>query len=160
VGDPGGLTQPALGQNLGPLLDLEVAHHGEQVGVTGALAIPVDGALNVGGAGGDGREGVGHRATGVVVAVDPQPCPARVQDVGDDVAHLGRQHASVGIAQGDDLGPRLGRDTQDLQRVCAVSQVSVEEVLRIQEDAATLTPKKGEGVADHREVLGKGCAQS
>ena len=73
VADPLGLAQVALGQGPDPQLELEAGDHGEQVGVAGALAVPVGRALHVGDAGLDRREGVGHGAGGVVLAVDAQP---------------------------------------------------------------------------------------
>ena len=53
-----------------PRLSCRFADDREQVGVAAALAVPVGAALDVGGAGLDGREGVGDRAARVVVAVD------------------------------------------------------------------------------------------
>ena len=75
VRDPGRLAQASGGQDLAALLDLQVADHGEQVGVAGALAVAVDGALHVRGARRHRGEGVGHRAAGVVVAVDAHARP-------------------------------------------------------------------------------------
>jgi hypothetical protein len=91
------------------LLDLQVRDDGEDVGVAGALAVAVDGALHVRGAGVDGRHRVGDRAPGVVVAVDAHPGSSRVEDVAHDVGDLGGQHPPVGVAQRDDLGAGLGR---------------------------------------------------
>ena len=48
VRDPGGVPEQARGQHLPVQLELEVGHHRDQVGVAGALAVPVDGALHVG----------------------------------------------------------------------------------------------------------------
>ena len=62
-----------VGQHRPVALELEVGDDGEEVGVAGALAVAVERALHVGGARVDGGQRVGHRAAGVVVAVDAQP---------------------------------------------------------------------------------------
>ena len=153
VGDPGRVAEPAGGEHLPTELDLEVGDDGEQVGVAGALAVAVDRALHVGGAGVDGREGVGHRTAGVVVAVDADADARGLDHVVHDVRHPGRQHAAVGVAQGDDRGARVVRRAQHLEGVVAVEPVPVEEVLGVEEHLLPLGPQVGDGVADHREVL-------
>src|SRR5699024_7661956 len=57
VRDPGDLLQPGAGESAQAELELEVGHHGEQVGVPGALPVAVHAALHVPGAGGH----CGHR---------------------------------------------------------------------------------------------------
>ena len=56
-----------------PQLELQVGRDRDEVGVAGALAVAVDGALHVGGPGSHGGDGVGGRAAGVVVAVRADP---------------------------------------------------------------------------------------
>ena len=104
VGDAGGLAQPLRCDERHTLLDLEVGDHGEDVGVAGALAVTVDRALDVSRAGVDRGHRVGHRAAGVVVAVDADPRARGVDDVAHDVGHLRGKHAAIGVAQGDHLG--------------------------------------------------------
>ena len=142
-----------VGQHLPAELDLEVGHDREQVGVAGALAVAVHGALHVGGAGVHGGQRVGDRAAGVVVAVDADPHLGGLDDVVHDVGHPARQHPAVGVAQGDHRGAGAVRRAQHLERVVAVEPVAVEEVLRVEEHLLALGPQVLDGVADHREVL-------
>src|SRR5699024_9652654 len=81
-------------------LQLEIGEHRDQVGVAGALAIPVDAALHVAGASPHRGHGVGDGAAGVVVGVRPQ---ARVRmtgrgqafpQLGDDLGDVMREHAA------------------------------------------------------------------
>ena len=152
VGDARGLGQLSLGQHRHAELQLEVGDGRDEVGVAGALAVPVDAALQVGGAGQHGRHRVGDRAAGVVVGVDAET-RAGGHHVGDDLADLVRQHAAVRVAEDDDLRTGLGRGADDLQRVVAVVEVAVEEVLAVDEHALTLGAQVLDGVAHHREVL-------
>ena len=70
-------------------LQLQVGDDREQVGVAHALADAVHGTLHLRGAGAHGRERVGHRATGVVVAVDAESLAREGSDCGcDDLFHL------------------------------------------------------------------------
>ena len=110
--------QPS-GRTGSPSLSCRLATRGEQVGVAGPLAVAVGGALEVVYAGLDGGDGVGHRARGVVLAVDAEPRASSAvdaQQVGQALAHLGDrpviidgQHAAVGVAHDDDLGAGLER---------------------------------------------------
>ena len=143
----------AVGTTVAPLLQLQVGDDAEQVGVAGALAVAVRGALHVGHAGVHGGEGVGHGAGGVVVAVDAEPGVGRRQHLGHDVRELGREHAAVGVAQRDDVGAGGGRGPYHLERVRRVGAVAVEEVLGVQEDPLALVAQVPHGVLDHRQVL-------
>src|SRR5690606_24148512 len=107
LGDPGHLAQAALGQHAAAVLEDQGGDHREQVGVADPFAVPVGGALHVGGARVDGGQRVGHRAAGVVLGVDAQPRPGGLADLGDDLEDVGGQHAAVGVAQHDHGGPRL-----------------------------------------------------
>ncbi len=92
-----------------PSLNWRLAATVTQVGVAGALAVAVDGALHVARAGPHGGDGVGGGAAGVVVAVRAHAGTGGGDDVGDDVLDLVREHAAVGVAQHDHLGARLVR---------------------------------------------------
>ena len=153
VRDPGCVLEQPFGQHAQVQLELEVGDHRDQVGVAGALAVPVDGSLHVARPGVDGRERVGDRAAGVVVTVDPDACAGRLDHVVDHVGHPRGQHAAVGVTQGDHLGARVVRRAQHLQRVVAIVAVAVEEVLGVEEDGLPLCPEVGDRVADHREIL-------
>ena len=153
VGDPGRVAQQPGGQHRPVQLELEVGDDRDQVGVAGALAVAVDGALHVAGAGVDRGQGVGDRAAGVVVAVDADPDPGRLDDVVDDVGDPAGQHPAVGVAERDDRGARVVRRAEHLEGVVAVGAVAVEEVLGVEEHLLPLLAQVGDGVADHREVL-------
>ena len=75
VGNPHHLAQLALGQHTHIEFGFKVAHNDEEVGVSGALAIAIGGALNVGGPRLYCRDRVGHRTTGVVLTVDTDADP-------------------------------------------------------------------------------------
>ena len=153
VRDPGGVLEQSLRQHPAVQLELEVGHHRDQVGVARALAVPVDGALHVGRAGLDRGQGVGDGAAGVVVAVDADPDPRRLDDVVDHVADPAGEHPAVGVAQGEHRGTRVVRRPQHLECVVTVVAVAVEEVLGVEEHLLALRAQVLDGVADHREVL-------
>ena len=159
VGDPDDLAEPSGRQHLAKHLGLEPSHDAEEVGVAAPLAVAVGGALDVGDARLDRRQRVSDRAGGVVVAVDAEPGAAAGEDVADHVDERGRQHAAVGVAQHDDLCAGLCRCTHHLERVGRLGRVAVEEVLGVEEHPPALADQVGDGVADHRQVLGAGGAQ-
>ncbi len=140
-------------QDLTAELELEVGDHADEVGVAGAFAVPVEGALDVGGAGVDRGQRVRDRAAGVVVAVDADAHAGRLDHVVHDVCHPAGQHAAVGVAQGGHLGAGSEGGAQHLERVVAVGAVAVEEVLGVQEHPLPLGPQVRDGVLHHREVL-------
>ena len=89
-----------LGQRRDAHLQGQVGDDRHQVGVAGALAVAVDRPLHVGRAADDRRDGVGHRAAGVVLGVDPDRHAVEVaDDLTDDPLDLVRQRAAVGVAQ-------------------------------------------------------------
>ena len=134
-------------------LELEIGNDRQEIGVAGALAIAVERALHVGGAGVDGGQRVRDRATRVVVTVDAQTGTGgrayRIDDLGDLVG----QPPAVRVAEYGDIGAGLGGRAQHLDGVSRIAAVAVEEVLGVEEDAPTLGAQVGHGVADHREVL-------
>ena len=141
------------GQHLPVELELEVGHDADEVGVAGALAVPVERALHVRGARVDGGQGVRDRAAGVVVAVDADAHAGRLDHVVDHVGDPAGQHPAVGVAQRGHLGAGLERGAQHLEGVVTVVAVAVEEVLGVEEHPLPLGAQVGDGVADHREVL-------
>ena len=116
-------------------LELEVGDHGDQVGVAGALAVAVDACP---------ARGWRPASTAASVLATAQPVslwqwmPTRTPVVSTHVVHdvgdPGRQHPAVGVAQRDDLGARVVRRAEHLERVGAVGAVAVEEVLGVEED--------------------------
>ena len=112
----------------------------DEVGVAGALAVAVDGALHVRAARLDRDERVRDRAAGVVVRVDAERHVERERHLAHDAQHLVRQRAAVGVAEHDRVGAGLGGRPADLERVGRVGLVAVEEVLGVEEDRAARPP--------------------
>ena len=153
VGDPAHLGQAALRQHHPALLQLQPGDHAEQVGVAGPLPVAVGAALHVADPGLHRDQAVGHRAGGVVVAVDAEPGAGGRGHRADHVAELAGEHAAVGVAQRDHVRARLGGGPDHLQRVGRVRPVPVEEVLRVQEHPLPLGAQVADRVPDHGQVL-------
>ncbi len=153
VGRPGEFGQSLRRQHGQVQLGGEVPDDREQVRVARAFAVAVAGALDVGGAGLDGRDRVGHGASGVVLAVDADPESGALDDLGDGVGETAGELASVGVAEHGDVGARRHGRVQDAQRGVGVVGVPVEEVLAVEEHPAPLGPEEADGVPDHRAVL-------
>ena len=73
-----------------------------QLGIAGPLAVAVDGALDVHGPRINGGQRVGHRAAGVVVAVDAELSSDLLVSATTSAIQVG-QHATVRVAEHDDL---------------------------------------------------------
>ena len=71
VRDRGDPLEPVGGDGPDVQLEREVGDRGGEVGVAGPLPVAVHASLDVGRPGPDPGDGVGHRATRVVVEVDP-----------------------------------------------------------------------------------------
>jgi hypothetical protein len=158
VGHPGQVGELAGGQHPQVVLGLQVADQGDQIGVAGAFPVAVDGALDLDRPGLHRGQRVGHRAAGVVVAVDTQ----RDADPGggaDDLGDHRGQHPAVGVAQHGGRRPGLGGRAHHFEGVVRVEPVAVEEVLAVDHHLAAQAHQIGHGVGDHRQVLGQGGAQ-
>jgi hypothetical protein len=153
------LGQAAVGQDVPPHLGDQAADHGEQIRVAGALPVAVGGPLHVRRAGIHGGQGVGHRATRVVLGVDAEPDAGAPLHVGHDVVHAHRQHAAVGVAQHADVRTGRGGGVEQPHAVVRVELVAVEEVLAVEEDAAAVLAQERHRVAHHRDVLLRRGAQ-
>ena len=135
-------------------LQLQVGDDREQVGVAHALADAVHGTLHLRGAGAHGRERVGHRATGVVVAVDAEGL-AREGSAGgrDDLLHFEGQRAAVGLAKIHRVSARLHSRLHAGQGIVAVRFEAVEVVLGIEHHMPASRLQVGHRLADHAQVL-------
>ena len=125
----------------------------------GPLAVAVDAPLHLGDAGLHRHQRVGHRAAGVVVAVDAELCARALPHIGDGLPHVVGQRAAVGVAQHQRLRARFLRRRQDGQCEVGVAPVAVEEVLRIEEDAQVVLAQEAHGVGHHGDRLVEGGAQ-
>ena len=115
-------------------LEGQVGDHGAQVGVAAPLAQAVDRALDLAGPGPDRGQAVGHCAVGVVVGVDADRQRAKLPAHGlGDLKDLVGQPAAVGVAQGQDVRPGIGRGLQDLHGVLRIGLVPIEEVLGVED---------------------------
>ena len=135
-------------------LQLQVGDDREQVGVAHALADAVHGTLHLRGAGAHGRERVGHRATGVVVAVDAESLAREGSDCGcDDLLHFEGQRAAVGLAKIHRIGTRLHGRPHAGQGIVAICFEAVEVVLGIEHHMPASRLQVGHRLADHAQVL-------
>ena len=159
VRDAHHLDQGPVGQHRQVHLGRQVAHHREQVGVAGALAVSVGRALHMGGAGLHRGDRVGHRATGVVLAVNAYPEPAPFPDLADDPLDLHRQHAAVGVAEHHHVGAGGHRGLGHPQPVITVGGEPVEEVLAVQKHPPAVIHQQPDRVGDHGQVLRQRGAQ-
>ena len=121
-------------------LELQVGDDRGQVRVAAALAVAVDGALHLAGAGTNRGEGVGHAAARVVVGVDPdRRAAAELVDHGGRRARdLVRKRGPVGVAEHHRLGPGVHRRAKAAQGVVGVVAEGVEEVLDVVDHALAL----------------------
>ena len=153
VRDPGCFAQCAVRQHPQAALELEVRHQRHEIGIAGSLAVAVERPLDVSRARVDRGEGVGDRATGVVVAVDAEPDTGRVIDGRDDLTDIVGKQPAVRVAQRDQLRASFGSRPHYGQRIRRIAAVTVEEVLGVEEDAAAKANQERHRVAHHREVL-------
>ncbi len=138
-------------------LELEVRDDGGQIGVPAPLAVAVDRSLDHRHARLNGRDGVGHGETAVVVGVDAEAFG------GDDLRHLlhGRrqivgERSAVRVAQDDPVRPGGKGRLQGREGVGGVSPVPVEEMLRVEDHLLAPSLQKGDRVADDCEVFLEG----
>ena len=105
------------------------------------------------------RDGVGHGAAGVVLAVDAQPEPGAVLDLRDGLGDAERQHPAVGVAEHGDVRACGDGRVEHPQRGVGVEAEAVEEVLGVEEDPPAFVRQEGHRVGDHGAVLGDVGAQ-
>ena len=134
-------------------LELERGHDAGEVAVPGALAVAVDGALDVGRAGLQGGDGVGDAKAAVVVGVDPDPGVQLAVGEGGDPRDLARHRAAVGLAEADDVRAGLLRGLPGGEGVFGLVLEPVEAVLGVVDHDLALVLQVADRVGDHREVL-------
>jgi len=163
VGDEvGRLGEPRelLGRDDGEAhLQLQGRDDRDEVGVAAALAVSVERALDVPGAGLDGGETRGDGAVAVVVGVHADGDGDARDDVAHGVVHERGQRRPVGIAQTDDVRAGLGGGADAAQGVRGVVAVGVEEVLGVVDDALALRDEEAHRLVDHAQVLVAAHAQ-
>ena len=87
------------------------------------------------------------------VDADLDLAPHRRDDGRGRLGDVTGQAAAVGVAEGDVLGPGVGRRRHAFERVGGVFAVAVEEVLGVEERPLALLAAEGDRVGDHRQVL-------
>ena len=137
----------------------QVGDHGDEVGVSAALAITVDRPLHHVRSGHHSLEAVGDGELAIVVAMnadaDLQPqCIDGAPDRFDALPDLGRQAAAVGVAQDHPTRPCAGGDQANFDGVLGVPRETVEEMLRVKDDLAAQLDPIRDRVAHHVQVLG------
>ena len=147
-----------LGQRLGrhpaqAHLELHDGDHAGEVAVARALTVAVDHALDVGRAGLEGGDAVGHAQPAVVVGVDADGRAELALGEGGDPGDLRRQASAVGVAQADDIGPGLLGGLPGGQRVVGLVLEAVEAVLGVVHHGLPVVLEEADRVADHAEVL-------
>ena len=126
----------------------------DQIGVAATLTQPVDGALHLPAAGGDGGERVCDRVLRIIMGMDAEPVAGDVLDHGrDDLMHLVRQCATIGVAEHDPTRAGVVGGLQGLQGVGRVGLVAVEEVFGVEQSLLAALDDLADGVADHRQVF-------
>ncbi len=154
VADLGEPFHPSLGQGADAQLQRQVgdAHH--QVGVAGALAVAVDGALQLRRAAEHRGDRVGDRAARVVLGVDADLHTREVgYDVGHDGLHLVGQRAAVGVAQHEHARAAHRGRLEHAQRELGVGLVAVEEVLGVEEHRQPGALQEADRIGHHRHAF-------
>ena len=139
-------------------LDHQVRDDGDEVGVAAALAVAVDGALDVVHPFGHRGQRVGDGALGVVVHVDAERrlCLHVLLDLADDLRDLVRQPSAIGVAEDEAVRARGLCRPEGGQSIVAVLLEAVEEVLGVVDDLLEVLEEIDDGVADHGDVLVEG----
>ena len=140
-------------------LELKVGDDRDEVGVTAALADPIDGALHLGGADAHRSDGIGDCDLGIIVAMDRDSAFDRAERGAHRLFDISRQPAAVGIAQADGIGAGLADGADAVHRVFAIVVVAVEKMLRIEDDFIDVLLQKRNRVAQDVEVLFEGNPQ-
>ena len=147
-------------------LEREVGEDADHVRVAAALAVAVDGGLDVADAGRHRGHGVRDGQLGVVVGVDAPGDARRVAVASSEprtspmiAQQLVGEGAAVRVAQHERPGAGLARGAQGRERVVAVGLVAVEEVLGVVDRLAPAIDDEADRVRDHVEVLGRRRAQ-
>ena len=146
-------------QALVPELQRQVRRHDTQVGVAAALAVAVDGALDLDAALDQGLDAVGDGAARVIVRVDAKGDTQALGAGSRGLANLVGQAAAVGVAEDDPLGAAALGGPEGLQGIFAIGQIAVEEMLGIEEHPPPCSLQEGHRGLDHPQILLATAAQ-
>ena len=122
-----------------PIFELERRDDADEVGVAAALAVAVDGALHLAGAGLDRHQAVGHGAVAVVVGVDADDGTGRAAATSRTTsATNGGRLAPLVSHRQTTAAPASAAARRAAQRVVRVVALGVEEVLGVVDHALAL----------------------
>jgi hypothetical protein len=136
-------------------------YDGDEVGVAAALADAVERPLDLANARLDSGQRVRHRLARIVVGVDAEPVArhARGDHPADDLAHLRRLRAAVGVAKHDPARAGVISSLRAGQRIIGVGLVAVEEMLAVQHDLLARSGRCLDRGRDRFQILLVGAAQ-
>ena len=147
------VSEMPVGETSDPHLEFEVGHDRHKVAVPNPLAISVDRALHLGGAGSNRRKRIRYPTTGVVVEVDAHAAVDVRHDGRNRRLDVGRQRATVGVAQHDRFGAGHRRRLHHPKAELRVALEAVEEVLGIEEHPLALRNQILDRVGHHGDTL-------
>ena len=133
--------------------ELQVGHDGGEIAVAHALAVAVDGPLDLHRSGAHRRQGVCDGHSRVVVRVDSHGFADPGDHVAGDPFHLVGHGAAVGVAKRRDVGSACHGGKQGAQGVFRVFLVAVEEMFGVVADFAPVGFEIGDAFRDHRAVF-------
>ncbi len=135
-------------------LELQRRHDGDKIGITAALAEPVEGALDLTCAGAHGGKRIGYRLLGIVVGMNADVITGdHLDHLADDLFHLVRQRAAVGVAQHHPARALVIGGLGAGERELRISLVAVEEMLAVEQDFAPLGSGRAHAVANRGQVF-------
>src|SRR6185436_5946170 len=110
----------------------------DQVAITRAFSVTVDGALDVSGAGIDGGDGIGDAEAAIVMGVDADAGAQLAARHLGDACDLAGQTTAVGIAEDQNISAGLLGRFPSGDGVFGLVLVAVEGVFRIVNDGPSL----------------------
>ena len=133
--------------------ELHGGDHADQVAISRAFSVAVDGSLDVVGPGFEGGDAVGDAESAIVVGVDADTCIQLAAGVGDDAADFAGDPSAVGFAEADDVGPRLFRRLPRGEGVLRSVEESIETVFSVVHHGLPVILQISYGVGDHGQIL-------
>ena len=135
-------------------LQNERRDQGNQVGIAASLAKTVDRALYLPRAGANGRQRIGHRHAGIIMAMDAE---TDLRECGmhgaDDLEHLVRQRAAIRVAENNPGGTAFMRRANTVERIVRIVLVPVEEMFAVEHRFTTTLGRGGNRLADHLKIF-------
>jgi len=138
--------------NVDAHLELQIGDDGDEVAIADALAVAIDGALDLDCSGADAGESIGDAEAGIVVGVDADRGAEFLDDGGGDAFDFSGMEPPL-VSHKTTMSAPASRAAEDgAHGVRGVFLVAVEEVLGIVEDFAAVFAQVRDGVRDHADV--------